>query len=322
MTLLSPVWLWLLLAVLALVVAQVLVARRRRTYAARFTDLSLLASVVPRRPSWIRRYVPAALLLLGITSLIVSIARPASQVKTPKERATVVLAIDVSNSMAATDVSPTRLASAQQGALSFVDALPRKLQLGLVSFSGSAQVLVPPTTDREQIRDGIRALTLGPGTAIGEGVFASLSTIAATARSTTTPDGVAAPPVPARIVLLSDGETTRGRPNSDAGQAALEANTPVSTIAYGTPDGTLEIQGQTISVPVNTQALQELADQTHGSYHRAQSGDELRSVYQGLGSSIGYDVRTKEIGRVFTAVGLGLSLLAAALGMLWAGRLP
>lgn len=322
MTLLSPVWLWLLLAVVALVVAQVLLARRRRTYAARFTELSLLASVAPRRPSWVRRYVPAALLLLGITSLVISIARPASQVRTPKERATVVLAIDVSNSMAATDVSPTRLRSAEQGALSFVDALPPRLQLGLVSFSGTAQVLVPPTTDREQVRDGIRTLALGPATAIGEGVFASLSTIAANARSAGTPDGGNLGPPPARIVLLSDGETTRGRPNSEAGDAALAAHTPVSTIAYGTADGTLDIQGETIPVPVNEQALQDLAAQTHGSYHRATSGDELRSVYRGLGSSIGYDVRTKEIGRLFTAVGLGLSLLAAALGLLWAGRLP
>lgn len=322
MTLLSPAWLWLLLAVAALVVAQVLVARRRRTYAARFTDLSLLASVVPRRPSWVRRYVPAALLLLGITSLIVSIARPAAQVRTPKERATVVLAIDVSRSMEASDVSPSRLASAQQGALSFVDALPPRLQLGLVSFSGTAQVLVPPTTDREQVREGIRTLTLGPGTAIGEGVFASLSTIAATARTAGTPDGAAPGPLPARIVLLSDGETTRGRPNSEAGDAALAAHTPVSTIAYGTADGTLDIQGETIPVPVNEGALRDLADQTHGSYHRAKSGDELRSAYQGLGSSIGYDVRTREIGRRFTAAGLTLSLLAAALGLLWAGRFP
>lgn len=325
MTLLSPGWLLLLLAVAALAVGQVLVARRRRRYAARFTDVQLLASVMPRRPSWVRRYVPAGLLLLALTSLVVSVARPATQVRTPKERATVVLAIDVSNSMAATDVSPSRLAAAEQGALAFVDTLPPRLQLGLVSFSGTAEVLVPPTTDRDQVRSAIRTLQLGPGTAIGEGVYASLSTIAAAARSASsagTPDGGTLAPPPARIVLISDGETTRGRPNDQAGDAALVAHVPVSTIAYGTPDGTLELQGQTIAVPVNTQALQDLAQQTQGSYHRATSGDELRSVYQGLGSSIGYDVRTREVGRAFTAFGLGLGLVAAALGLLWAQRLP
>ena len=318
MSFLAASRLWLLLLVAALLIGYVIVSLRRRRYTARFTQLSLLASVAPRRPTWYRRHVPAALLLLSMAGLVFSLARPAQDTKVPKERATVILAIDVSNSMAATDVSPSRLAAAKEGALAFVNLLPPKLQLGLVAFSGTASVLVTPTTDRGQVRTAIGNLQLGNGTAIGDGIEASLTAIANSAR---TQSGDASPP-PARIVLLSDGETTRGTPNETAVSAAIKANVPVSTIAYGTQDGTLTIQGQQIAVPVNEQALQAIADETNGAYYRATTGDELKRVYQGLGSSIGYNVTHTEVGRWYTGLALVLGLIAGALSLVWTSRIP
>jgi Ca-activated chloride channel homolog len=310
--------LWLLLAVAALLIAYVIISLRRKRYAARFTQLSMLASVAPKRPTWYRRHVPAVLLLLSMTGLVFSLARPAQDTKVPKQRATVMLAIDVSNSMAATDVTPSRLAAAKVGATAFVNQLPPKLQLGLVAFSGTAAVLVSPTTDRAAVRTAINNLQLGAGTAIGDGIEASLTAITDSAKTQT---GDKSPP-PARIVLMSDGETTRGTPNETAAAAALAAKVPVSTIAYGTQNGTLEIQGQDIPVPVNTDALKSIAQDTHGSYYRATTGDQLKSVYQGLGSSIGYDTQHKEIGRWFTGLALILGLIAGGLSLVWTARLP
>ena len=318
MTYLAASRFWLLLLVAALLAGYVFVSLRRRRYTARFTQLSLLASVAPRRPAWYRRHIPAALLLLSMVGLVFSLARPAEDRKVPKERATIMLAIDVSESMAATDVSPSRLAAAKTGALAFVKQLPPKLQLGLVAFSGTASVLVNPTTDRQQVQNAINNLQLGPGTAIGDGIEASLTAIANSARTQT---GDKSPP-PARIVLISDGETTRGTPNETAVAAAAAAHVPVSTIAYGTASGTLMIQGQEVPVPVNTQALQTIASDTHGAYYRATTGDELKRVYQGLGSSIGYDVTHQEVGRWFTGLALLLALVGGGLSVVWSSRLP
>ena len=310
--------LWLLLAVAALLIGYVFVALRRKRYAARFTQLSMLASVAPRRPQWYRRHVPAALLLLSMTGLVVSLARPTTDTKVPKERATIMLAIDVSESMAATDVTPSRLAAAKVGALAFVDQLPPKLQLGLVSFSGTAAVLVTPTTDRDAVRNAINNLQLGPSTAIGDGIEASLSAIADSAK---TQSGDKSPP-PARIVLMSDGTTTKGTPNDTAAAAAKAANVPVSTIAYGTENGHLTIQGQDVPVPVNTEALKAIATETNGAYYRATTSSEIKKVYQGLGSSIGYNTTHTEIGRWFTGIALLLGLFAGGLSLIWTARLP
>jgi Ca-activated chloride channel family protein len=318
-TFLSAWWLLLLVPVGALAVLYaVSELRRRDTYAVRFTDVSLLASVAPRRPEWFRRQVPAALLLLALAAMSVGLARPAHVTKVPRDRATVMLAIDVSNSMAATDVAPSRLIAAKAGAQAFIDQLPARLQLGLVAFSGTASVLVSPTTDRQAVRDAVNNLQLGPATAIGEAVFACLDAIKASAASVTGAQG--APP--ARIVLLSDGATTKGRSNAEAGAAAATAKVPVSTIAYGTANGVLELQGESIPVPVNEDALRQLAQQTGGSYHRATSGDELRGVYQGLGSSIGYRSERRDIDRWFTVAGIVLALSSAGLGLWWRARLP
>ncbi len=319
MSFLAGHWLWLYLLVAALLVAYIVVSARRRVYAARLSSTSVLASVLPRRPQWWRRHVPAALLLLTLAGLVLSLARPARAERVPRERATIILAIDVSNSMAATDIAPNRLEAAKQGAEAFVDQLPPRINLGLVSFAGSATVLVPASTDRESVRAGIRGLQLGPATAIGEGIFASLQAINTAGKRFS--DAGQSPP-PAAVVLLSDGETTRGRPNMQATDAARQTHVPVDTIAYGTGDGTLDVGGQEVPVPVNEQALNEIADQTEGSYHRAATGDELRSVYKGLGSSIGYRTEYREITTWFLGLSLALGFLAAASSLAFASRLP
>jgi Ca-activated chloride channel homolog len=317
-TFLSAQRFWLLVPVALLAALYVLSELRRRDYAMRFTDVSLLSSVAPRAPQWFRRQVPAALLILALTSLVVSLARPAHATKVPRERATVMLAIDVSNSMAATDVSPTRLIAAKEGAQAFINQLPARINLGLVSFSGTASVQVEPTRDRQAVRQAINGLELGPSTAIGEGVFACLQAIKDSSARLRDAQGLP----PARIVLLSDGSTQTGRSNAEAATAAKAAKVPVDTIAYGTQDGSVVIQGEAIPVPVNETALRQLADSTGGSYHRATSGDELKGVYKGLGSSIGFQTVRKEIDGWFTGIGLALGLVSGALGLWWRARLP
>ena len=307
--------LWLLLAVVALAAAYVLMQRRRRGYAVRFTNLSLLSSVAPKRPGW-RRHLPAAAMLLALVAFISAFAHPSRETKVPRERATIMMAVDVSLSMQATDVKPDRLKAAKAAAANFVDLVPSKLNLGLVAFSGTAQVLVSPTTDRGLLKRSIQALQLGPATAIGEAVFACLGAIA----SVPTSPGQA--PAPARIVLMSDGETTVGRGNDVAAAAAVKAKVPVSTIAFGTDQGTVMVEGSRVFVPVNKYALAQLADLTHGSSFEAASGSELKKVYNDIGSSIGYRTEQKDATTWFVGLGLAFALAAAVGSLIWSSRIP
>lgn len=316
MTLLAANRLALLLAVAALAGAYVVVqVRGRRRYALRFTNLALLASVAPARPGW-RRHVPAALVLASLVAMVVSLARPARAELVPRERATIMLAIDVSISMDATDVRPSRLASAKAAATSFSDLLPRQINLGLVAFAGSARVLVPPTTDRSLVEGAIDRLALAESTAIGDGVLASLDAVKSV------PGAVDGQPVPAHILLLSDGETQVGTPNQVAADAAREAGVPVTTIAFGTPDGTITYQGQVVPVAVNSADLAALAEATGGSSFEAATTEELKSVYRDIGSSIGFQIEQREIGRWFTGAAFALALLAGIASLVWFSRLP
>jgi Ca-activated chloride channel family protein len=307
--------LWLLLGVTTLAVAYVVQQLRRKQYAVRFTNLALLDKIAPRRPAW-RRHVPAVAFLLALTFFTTAFARPSRPVKVPRERATVVMAIDVSLSMEATDVEPTRIAAAKVAAASFVDLLPPRLNLGLVSFSGTAQVLVSPTTDHDLVKRSIANLSLGPRTAIGEAVFLSLQSIA------TVPAEPGQTKPPARIVLMSDGETTVGRPNELAAQAANEARVPVYTIAFGTDEGTVAVEGRLVPVPVNREALAQLAEGTGGTSFEAASSRELRHVYADIGSSIGYRTVPREVTSWFVGLGLLFALAAAAGSLVWTSRLP
>lgn len=307
--------LWLLLGVVALAAAYLLMQKRRRGYAVRFTNLSLLASVAPQRPGW-RRHLPAGALLLALIAFVTAFAHPTRDTKVPRERATIMMAIDVSLSMQATDVQPDRLKAAKAAAATFVDLVPGRLNLGLVAFSGTAQVLVPPTTDRALLKQSIQSLQLGPATAIGEAVYASLGAIASV------PSSPGQPPAPARIVLMSDGETTVGRSNDSAAAAAVKANVPVSTIAFGTDQGTVMVEGSPVYVPVNKDALARLADETHGSAFEAASGTELKKVYNDIGSSIGYRTVQKDATAWFVGLGLMFAAAAAVGSLVWSSRLP
>jgi Ca-activated chloride channel family protein len=307
--------LWLLVALLALAAAYLIAQGRRKQYAVRFTNLALLDTVAPRRPGW-RRHVPAIAFLLAMTALVVGFARPARSERVPRERATIIMAIDVSLSMQATDVAPTRFRAAKAAATSFVDLVPPKLNLGLVAFAGTAQVLVSPTTDHEVLKRSIDALELGPATAIGEAVFAGLSSIASV------PTEPGQQPAPARMVLLSDGETTVGRANDLAAKAARDANVPVSTIAFGTDGGRVVVEGNAVRVPVNKEALEQLAEMTGGRAFQAESGKELKDVYSDIGSSVGYQLEHRELTSWFIGLGLLLAMAAAIGSLLWFSRLP
>lgn len=315
MTFLSPGRLLLLLVVAGLAAAYVVLQRRRLQYAVRFTNLELLASVAPKRPGW-RRHVPAAAMALALGVLVIGLARPAREVRVPKEAATVMLVVDVSASMEATDVEPNRLEAARQAALSFVDDLPERLRLGLVAFDRSTRVIAPPTTDHTMVETGIRDLYTGPGTAAGDAIFVALDAITSAGGAGTT-DGEQT----AAIVLLSDGATTVGTPVEAAAQAAVEQGVPVTTIAFGTPEGTVEVAGRIIPVPADAAAMTSLAEATGGTFFEAASGEELRGVYEKIGSRVGYNTEQREFGMTFVAFAVVLLVAAMAAAMVWMGRM-
>ncbi len=315
MSFLSPWWLLLLVVVALLAVAYLLQQRRRSRYAVRFASLPMLERLVPRRPGW-RRHVPAALLLLTFVALALAVARPEADVRVPRRNATVMVAIDVSISMRATDVDPSRVAAAAAAARRFVKGLPEGFSAGLVTFSGRTVVRSAPTTDRAQVDAALRSLTLSPRTAIGEGVFTSLDEITAAAKQ------AGAKKVPATVVLLSDGTNTIGRTPAEAAAAARAEGVPVSTIAYGTQGGTVEVDGQVIPVPVDTETLATLAEETGGHAYTARSSSELDQVYDDIRSTIGFRTEPREITQYFAGLALLLGLLAAALSLRWFSRFP
>jgi len=317
MTFQSPWWLFALLAVVALIGLYVVLQLRRARYAARFTNVALLGSLVPKRAGW-RRHVAFGLVTLGLAVLVVSLAAPSSEVRVPRERATVIMAVDVSLSMRATDIEPDRFTAMQQAAKEFGKVLPARINLGLVSFAGTATTLVTPTTDRDSVNTAINNLELAEATAIGEAVFTSLTAIT-NFQSTLESNGE--DPPPARIVLLSDGETTMGRADTQAVDAANAAQVPVSTIAFGTDYGTLELNGQRVPVPVNRSALEDIADATGGSYSEAATAQELEQVYADLGSQIGYTTEPKDISPWFVRGGLLFAFLGIVASLLWTNRL-
>jgi Ca-activated chloride channel family protein len=314
---LSPVYLLLLIVVAALLIAYLVLQLRRKQYVARFSNVELLGSVAPRRPGW-RRHLTFALLMIGLSVLSVGVAKPSAAVRVPRDNATVMLDIDVSLSMEATDVLPNRLAAAKSAGRDFVKLLPTRINLGLVSFARNANVVVPPTVDRASVEKGIQSLQLANYTAIGEAIFSSLDAISLFSR-TTTAKGSTAPP--ARIVLLSDGTNTVGRSVSDAIAAARKAHVQVSTIAFGTPNGTVVSNGSTVGVPADEDTLRLIATETGGTFNTAHTEVELRSVYKDIGSQIGYTTKHRDISWRFMLGGLLALFAAGGAAMLWSGRL-
>lgn len=315
----SPVRLWLLVGVAAIAALYLVLQRRRSRYAVRFTNLRLLDRVAPKRPGW-RRHVAATLFLAMMALLVVGFARPTDEVRVPRERATVVVAVDVSLSMMATDVAPDRLTSAKSAARAFVEGLPEEFNVGLVGFAGNASVFVAPVTDREAMYNGIERLEEGSageqGTAIGEAIYAALGAVQSI-------DAEAAEePPPARVVVLSDGANTAGRDPDEASAAATAAGVPVDAIAFGTEAGAIEGAGRRMSVPVDGETLRSVAQATGGTYHEAGTSDELRAVYEDIGSSVGFTTERQDVSARFIGVGLVLALLAAASSMFWFSRIP
>jgi Ca-activated chloride channel family protein len=312
---LQPFWLLALLPVFAVAGVYVWRQFRRRQYAMKFTNVDLLRTLAPKGLGW-RRHAAAGAFLLSLVALGSAMARPSVDKKEPLERATVMLAIDVSLSMEADDVKPNRIEAAQEAAKAFVNELPPTYNLGLVSFAKSANVLVSPTKDRASVIAGIDGLTLAEATATGEAVFTSLDAI----RSVPADGANGAPP--ARIVLLSDGYRTSGRSIEDAAAAATSANVPVSTIAFGTDTGVVDIRGQLQRVPVDRLSLQQLAESTKGFFYEAASVSELKKVYEDMGSSIGHRVEPREVTQWYAGAALLFGLCAAAMSLLWTSRLP
>ncbi len=314
----SPQWLFLLVAVAVALVVYVVLQLRRKRYVARFSNVSLLSTVAPRRPGW-RRHLTFALLLVGLTVLTVGLAEPTAAVRVPRDRATVMVALDVSLSMEAQDVVPDRITAAKTAARQFMDLLPPRINVGLVKFGGAASVVVPPTIDRDSLKVAIDGLQLENSTAIGEAVFSCLDAINVFSKATTAKDDK---PAPARIVLMSDGANNRGRTPAAAAAAARTAGVAVSTIAFGTDTGTVTIPGEgTAQVPADKATLRALAESTGGSFHTAASASELQSVYKDIGSQIGYTTAKRIISWRFLAIGLLFTLAAAGASLLWAGRL-
>ncbi|HLM62774.1 MAG TPA: VWA domain-containing protein [Acidimicrobiales bacterium] len=308
--------LWLLLAVGALAGGWVASLRQRRRDIIRFTNVDLLDVVAPHRPDW-RRHVPPVLFLVALAALVLGFARPVRATQVPDERATIVLAIDTSLSMEADDVRPNRVEVAQAAALDFVDELPEEINLGLVTFNGVATVPVAPTDDRSVTRTALEDLTLGESTAIGEAIFTALDVIEAA------PGSGEGETAPGRIVLMSDGETTVGRPDADAAAAAADAGVPVFTIAFGTEDGMIVTpDGLEQPVPVMPEPLQDIADETGGQAYEAGSLPQLSDVYSDIGTVIGFRDVDRDISGWFVGLGLVLAAAAGATSLVWNQRLP
>jgi len=361
MTFAQPFMLIALLGVPLAVLGYLYVQRRRSRYVVRFTNVDLLANLVPKTPAW-RRHVPPALYVAAMAALVIALARPSAMVAVPREDATIILAMDTSGSMMATDVAPSRLASAKEAAATFVDQLPPTFQVGLVTFSTAAQVAVRPTTDRAEIHAALDSLVADGGTALGDAIGTStdlarevIDTAAAAGGSTGTspapsadPNASGAPsasPTPSAspsaapstkdgerplvaTVLLSDGSNSTGNLEPDAAaREAASIGMPVYTIALGTADGVVTVQDEfgmphTVEVPPDTDTLAAIAETTGARSFQAPTAGDLQQIYESLGSRVGTREEPQEVTQWFAAAGLALMVGGAALAAHWFNRFP
>jgi Ca-activated chloride channel family protein len=303
------------------VVALYLIRERRRTgFAARWGAPALLPNLVDRAPG-ARRHLPIAILLVALAALIVGVARPRANVSVSREEATVLLAIDVSRSMGATDIIPTRLAAAQLAASDFADRVPKKYRIGVVSFATRAQVAVAPTDDRDLVHAAISSLRIGEGTAIGDAVMLA----ARLGRRERGSDG-SVPPT--SVLLISDGARDGGRTAPlVAARRARALHVPVFTILVGTPNGTVRhtLPGgytEIIRVPPSPRTLQQIAETSGGQFFTARNDQRLREVYDQLRSRIGHKTESRELTDVFAGGAALLLLGGGTLSALWFRRVP
>lgn len=350
MSFIWPTMLYLLILVPALVGAYLLLLRRRRGQALRYGNLSVVQAAAAKSSSF-RRHVPPLFFLLAMTSLIFATARPATEVVLPSQRGTVILALDISGSMRATDINPSRLEASRVAARAFVEQQPRNVRIGIVAFAGTAALVQPPTLDRGDVLEAIDRFQTQLGTAVGSGILASISAIfedleldldippipegrafgfgGGGGGMNEPPSGPRLPnPVPpgsyqsAVIVLLTDGQTTQGPDPIVAAQLAADLGVRIYTVGLGTEEGAiLSFFGRSMRVQLDEAALQTIADRTHAQYFRADSDTNLREIYEALSTQLVLEREQTEITAIFAGLAALLLVVAALLSMLWYHRI-
>src|SRR6187200_3505174 len=318
------VWFFLFLfVVLGLVGLYIVVQLARRKRMLRFANTELLESVAPKRPSrW--RHLATILLVLSHVLFTIAMAGPTRDVRIPRNRAVVMLVIDVSQSMRATDVAPSRLVATQEAAKQFVDQMTPGINLGLISYAGEATVLVSPTTNRDATKNAIDKLQVADRTATGEAIFTALQAISTVGAVI----GGGDTPPPARIVLMSDGkETQPSNPDNPKGaytaaRTAKDQGVPISTVSFGTPYGYVEINDQRQPVPVDDEMLKKIAQLSGGQTYTASSIEQLKEVFTNLQEQIGYETQKGDAGTGWLRLGALVLALAAVAALLINRRLP
>ena len=320
MTFQAPLALLGLIAIPVLVAAYVLHERRRRSESVRFASPLLLPYVVDRGPG-VRRHLPLAVLLVGLAALIVGVARPHATVRVPRQEATVIVDIDISRSMTATDVKPSRLDAARAAAVAFLRRVPARFQVGLVTFGSRAVVALPPTNDRSLADAALTTLARGEGTALGDAISLSVRL----ARRQRTLDGVIPP---AAVLIISDGARDGGRtaPQAAARFAALR-HVKVYAVLVGTNAGVVHVAltggfQEVIHVPPSPGTLEAITKETGGRFYTARTDRRLRDVYEKLGSELGHKKESREITDFFAGGGAVLLLVGGGLSSAWFRRIP
>jgi Ca-activated chloride channel family protein len=309
----SPAFLAALAIVPLALLAHSLSRRRARRYAVRYPGVATLAPLLPRVSSW-RRIVPLTLFLASLAMLALALARPHATVAVPKEQAAIVLVTDVSRSMLAEDVDPSRLEAARAAAQTFLDELPDEARVGAVAFSTDPHTVEAPTDDRGEIEDLIDALSADGGTAAGDALAAAIGLV---------DDGPEEDRPPAAILLLSDGETTTGRDPLPVARQAGRLGIPIHTVALGTRTATITTpDGSLIPVPPDPEAMRRIAELSGGRAFEVDDADELSGLYEELGSRVATEEEQREITGAFAAGGIVLLMAAAALGTRATARLP
>jgi Ca-activated chloride channel family protein len=339
-----PHLLWLLLALPLLALLYVWLQRRRKQAALRYPSLSIVKQALGRGPGW-RRHVPPLLLLAALACLLLAGARPVAVLTLPANQQTIILAMDVSASMRAADVAPNRLVAAQNAAKAFLQQLPRDVKVGIVAFAGSAQVVQPPTVNRGDLVDAIDRFQLQRATATGNAIVISLAALFPLADielRQLSPErlraGIDAPnqmpprqdpfvPVPpgsytsAAIIMLTDGQRTTGVDPLQAARMAAERGVKVYTVGVGTVEGqTIGFEGWSMRVRLDEDTLRQIAHQTAAEYYHAGTAQDLKKVYQNLGSRLTLEKKETEISALFALAGALLALLAGGLSLWWFGR--
>jgi Ca-activated chloride channel family protein len=326
-----------LLLVPLLIIAYVLIQRRKRKYALRYASLSLVREAMGPGPG-IRRHIPPALFLAGIAIAIFATARPSTSVLLPLPQGTIILTIDVSGSMRADDLKPSRLEAAKAAARAFVDKQPRHVRIGVVSFSGSASIVQAPTTDRDTITAAIGRLSTQRATAIGSAILTSLEALAEQPGVKPTPySGVlqslpspTAIPTPmargayasAAIILLSDGQSNTGPQPLKVVKQATDRGVRVYTVGVGTPEGSIQnFEGRSIRVRLDEDTLKKIAEETDATYVKADTETDLRQIYENLSNSIVFQVEKTEVTAGFTGLAALVLIAAAILSLMWFNRL-